>query len=84
MHPTPNNTERASAEQVRLRARKSRNWVAAVANVSPQTVRIFEISPDQVRDADKRQALEELYDKLRGGAGAVQLQQDELRRAAGV
>ena len=83
MHPTHPTTERATAEQVRLRAHKSRNWVAAVANVSPQTVRIFEISPDQVRDADKRHALEELYDKLRGGDGVVELQ-DELRRAAGI
>jgi lysyl-tRNA synthetase class I len=82
MHSTPDNTEHTAAEQVRLRVGKSRNWVAACANVSPQLVRIYEIDPNQVRDAAKRRALEKVYAQLDAN-GPAELQA-ELQRAAGI
>lgn len=88
MHSTQPTTEQPSVEQVssvkqaRERAGKSRNWVAAVADVSPQLVRVYEIAPHEVRDADKRQALDAVYAKLR--EGRVAEMQADLRRSAGV
>lgn len=56
-------------EQIRKNARLSREKVAARANVTSTTCRVFELGgPAAVKDSDKSAALVRIYDELERAA----------------
>ena len=52
---------RTTPKQIRRRAGLSLDKIAAQANVSGPTARIYEINPLEVKDERKRQALDRAY-----------------------
>lgn len=58
-------------EQVRKRAGVSRDRAAVLAGVSYPTARLYEADPDEVKDLNKRTALDRVYDGFRESAEPV-------------
>jgi hypothetical protein len=63
--PAPPARPRPTDRAVRQALGWSLSKTAAVANVSPALARIFEISPAEVKDREKRRALRRVYQALR-------------------
>jgi len=56
--------DRLTLREVRVRAGWSRQRLAMIAGVSDTTVRLFEISPQSVRDPARREKLTQVYSDL--------------------
>jgi hypothetical protein len=54
-------------KEIRKRAKRSLAWVAVMSGVSEPTAKLFELNESAVANAEKRAALQSVYEQLRSG-----------------